>query len=221
MYLYHFTSLQHGLQSLCHGWVKLSKFDEMNDPFELLSIASNDKAVRAKIEKLKKHFASNTRLLCCSKSWKSPLLWSHYADRHKGVALKLKVPTKKVLHVDYIESRRMLNKDSWTEHKAGTKKEKYWFLRAKHDGWEYEDEARLVFGLENTVSDGTLDFLRFNGEFELEGIIAGPLCKLTSDDVEKALPTGSKVNLLVSRLAFQNFSVVQNKRIPSTLLVGS
>lgn len=84
---YHFISLQHGLDDLRRQHLKISRLDDLNDPFELWAIAQPDRRVRQALKNTKDEMAQQCGLLCFSLDWHNPLLWSHYADRHRGIAL--------------------------------------------------------------------------------------------------------------------------------------
>ena len=105
MRLYYFTSAKHGLAAIRNQAYKLSTYDNLNDPFELFATDLADKKIRAAFRLFKEHCAKEMALLCCSKSWSSTLLWSHYGDRHKGVALELDVADQCITHVRYRKSR--------------------------------------------------------------------------------------------------------------------
>ena len=99
MRLFHFTSAVHGLAAIRTQKYKLSTFDNLNDPFELFAVDFADPEIRRLFRGFKEDFSRRQAMLCCSKSWSSTLLWSHYADRHRGVALELDVSDALVTHV--------------------------------------------------------------------------------------------------------------------------
>lgn len=91
MKLYHFINAHYGLAAIRDQRIKLSTYDDLNDPFELYAATLNDCEIRETFYQLKNNLSKVMGLLCCSKSWSNSLLWSHYADRHKGIALVLEV----------------------------------------------------------------------------------------------------------------------------------
>src|SRR6266516_2353803 len=76
--------------------LKISTFLEMNDPFELAGIgfkASEFRIVppryRAHLEQLFPNSVLPTLkekvgAVCFSRAWHNPVLWAHYADKHRG-----------------------------------------------------------------------------------------------------------------------------------------
>ena len=163
MRLYHFLSQEFGLQALRNQTLKVSRFDNLNDPFELQAAGSKQRSVRKIIAKNKAAMAEKGRLLCCSKSYKSPVLWGHYADSHKGVALELDIPSKYVIDVEYVEERFELIESDLIEafgKEDRLKEINSKLLRIKYKEWGYEDEARVVFEASEAESIGGLDFVK-------------------------------------------------------------
>ena len=102
---YHMTSLEHALDDIERARLKVSRFSEANDPFELLGLNCHT----LKMRKLTKQFsdAQNTRkgLLSFSANWTNPVLWSHYASKHKGVCLGFDLRRSTVETVEYADER--------------------------------------------------------------------------------------------------------------------
>lgn len=95
-----------------------------------------------------------TPILCLSKTYQNTLMWSHYADHHRGVCLGVTVPSfdktlmlcaLNVVYVDKIHAPRFsLYNDQETVIAS-----LYW-TATKSRVWEYEQEVRSVFvGLEH------------------------------------------------------------------------
>ena len=105
------------------------------------------------------------RLLCVSAVSDSVLMWSHYADQHRGVVLVfsserleagLRVPLQPVQYCDLLprvyDDRKFYREMVYgLEGDSGLMRDLTWAL-AKHSGWKYEAEWRMT-----TVADqGTL-----------------------------------------------------------------
>jgi hypothetical protein len=90
MKAYHFTSDKYALDVIANQRMKVSRFDDLNDPFELHAVDLQDRQYRNEFIAFKQHMSERIGILRFSKSWKSPLLWSHYANRHKGVASRMR-----------------------------------------------------------------------------------------------------------------------------------
>jgi hypothetical protein len=67
--------------------LKVARIDDVNDPFELQAMNCMRKDVRKAIADFRASQNEKIGLLCFSQAWKNPVLWSHYADRHRGICL--------------------------------------------------------------------------------------------------------------------------------------
>ena len=100
MRVYHFIDEQFGLENIKRRRLKIARIGELNDPFEFIARAE-DKLERAALRSTKEAQTKSTGLLCFSKSWKNPVQWSHYADRHRGFCLGFDVPDTLIKKVTY------------------------------------------------------------------------------------------------------------------------
>jgi hypothetical protein len=105
MLLYHLLSSQYALDDLRKGRIKISKFSDLNDPFELLATELPEKATRQIFSRWRKQIASTRGVICFSRSWDNPVLWSHYGDKHRGIALGFEVSDPIVEQVRYVGQR--------------------------------------------------------------------------------------------------------------------
>jgi hypothetical protein len=99
--LYYLTGPDHAISNIVFGRIKLSRFVELNDPFELLGTNFGHKETRSAVRKYKADVNENFGLVCLSEDWIDPVLWSHYASKHRGVALGLGV-SKRVVNRSHI-----------------------------------------------------------------------------------------------------------------------
>ena len=81
--VYKFLSAQFALRTVVEHRLKISEFADMNDPFELVGVKLSDPGFQQILTDIFSRFGA----LCLTKSWNNPLLWSHYADKHKGLCL--------------------------------------------------------------------------------------------------------------------------------------
>jgi hypothetical protein len=200
---YHFVPTEFALQDLRHRRLKIARLDELNDPFELWAIAQPDHRLRQALRRTKENMTRLYGLLCFSLSWHNPLLWSHYADRHRGLALGFDVADEILKPVSYVEQRPTLTKIDPTVAQ--------WLLFTKFVDWRYEQEARIFTTLQERDPSG-LYFGKFNEQLVLREVIVGPLCKVTKKELRDALSRDDAVTLTKSRLAFNTFEVVRDKR---------
>lgn len=215
MKVYHFINEKFGLQAIEKQRLKASTLDDLNDPFELFSIdMSSSLEFREALRVYRSGLAYKTYIICTSKSWKSPLLWSHYADRHKGMALEFEVPNEMLHHIKYQKSRIKIDE---ARIKNGVTTQ-IRLLTTKYKEWEYEDEARMFVHSEEIKFEGNLPFYYFNQNLKLTSVILGSLSELTSSAIKSRMPGGNKVALVRSRMAFKEFHIVRNKKIKTVNL---
>jgi hypothetical protein len=87
MRLYQLGSANYALQNIERQRLKVSRIDNLNDPFELLGAMQRDKHWRRIFRQAKTRIHNQDGVLCFSRSWRNPVLWSHYGDKHRGICL--------------------------------------------------------------------------------------------------------------------------------------
>jgi hypothetical protein len=142
MRVYNLTTAQFALSNIALRRLKVARFKDLNDPFELLAVDVADFDLRVGISAKKEQIDETEGLVCFSKCWRNPLLWSHYADKHRGIALGFDVPDHLLQSVKYIEGLKKINiRDVKTD--QSTIDEFLERLRyTKFIGWSYENEIR-------------------------------------------------------------------------------
>lgn len=212
MRVYNLTSTQFALSNIALRRLKVARFDDLNDPFELLAVDVASKDLRAGILAKRKIVNEEEGLLCFSKSWKSPLLWSHYADKHRGIALGFEIPDDSLVAVNYIQGMQKLNVlSNQTKQRAINR-----FLdRLKHtkfDAWDYEEEVRQFIQIGDLESQSGLYFIPFSEVLVLREVILGPRCDVPIESMRALVGKVSpKVVVKKARIAYTRFGVVENR----------
>jgi hypothetical protein len=103
--LYHFLSAGHALDDIARGRIRISRIEQLNDPFELWCVYQKDRGLRDALRAYKEEMNTRFGMLCFSKHWHNPVLWSHYADRHRGICLGFDIDSRRVKPVAYISQR--------------------------------------------------------------------------------------------------------------------
>lgn len=207
---YHFTSAKHALDDLRNNRMKIAVIDDLNDPFELLGMDLRGGKSRLLFQRWRKQIAQDYGFLCFSRDWHNPLLWSHYADKHKGVCLGFDVADQNVIDVIYTSSRLQLTPKD-LERKEGAKQIMARLLSAKFTDWAHEDEVRIFCDLSERDPTTGHFFSSFGDTIVLREIIAGPLCKTIEKQFRDIVPNQS-IKLVKARLAFGSYRVVRNKQ---------
>lgn len=200
---YHLTSADHAISDLRHRRLKIATFDDLNDPFELWAVAQPNRALRRGLRRFKEQIARTYGVLCFSKNWHNPVLWSHYADRHRGIALGFDINSDMVKVVTYTERRPLFH--------HADEPTLYTLLYTKHRDWQYEKEVRVYARLEERDAATGLYFGDFSEHLVLREIITGPLCATTKQEIETAI-RDQHVSIIKGRLAFNSFNVATNQR---------
>ena len=209
---YYQTSQEWALDAIRNRRLKLSRLEEMNDPFELLGVALKTKKDRADFQQIKRELHDEIGVLCFSKIWRNPVMWSHYGDRHNGLCLGFDLLNEWTFPVSYkglrlkeeVESKLSQDQDSLG----------HMLLTTKYKHWKYEQEVRMVIRLKHAVSEKGLYFLPFCNALKFREIIIGARNSLVPlDIVSKIADEDSGVKITKSRMAFRSFRIVKNRSI--------
>jgi len=218
MKIYHFLPEKWALEALKTQRLKLSRYEDLNDPFELLAMSLEDKASRSIMIETKSKQNEKLRILCCSKRWVSPLLWGHYANKHTGVALELEVPDDSIMNITYAKERPSLDLAAIRETNDLTGVVKMY--TTKYEQWSYEEEVRVQFTKEDFFCDEGMDFHKLGDEIKIVGVVLGPLNETSQEAIENSIPKGMEIEVTTTRIAFRSFHVVKQKAKPPFTLAG-
>lgn len=121
------------LQILIYRELYGSKFNELNDPMEGYFNYSDQIDIETRKAMLKKR--ANTYICSVSKKSNIGIMWSHYADEHKGCCIEFEVTSKwKKIEVEYLDEMPILDANTQIED----------ILKCKSKQWEYEEEIRFI-----------------------------------------------------------------------------
>lgn len=212
MRVYYLTGAQFALSNLALRRIKISRFSDLNDPFELLGVDLNDKDQRAAFRATKEKINKSKGLICFSKSWINPLMWGHYAERHTGICLGFDVPDQILEPVIYAKSLLKIDIDKKTSKPKLTEETMNKLLRTKFFDWKYEDEMRLFVELDYDMIESGKYFYSFSDDLSLREVILGPLCELPIEGIRNMLVDfNPSVKVMKSRIAFTKFEVRKNE----------
>lgn len=151
-------------------------------------------------------------LLCFSRNWHNPVLWSHYAECHAGMCLGFDAPDDHIHRVAYARRRVVVEFEKLKTHaidKAAIMK----FLFTKYSHWKYEAEARMFINLQGCIFEGGLYFQPWADKLRLTTVMVGARSTVTPADVSDALGgLALGVDVVKARLAFKSFRVVRQNR---------
>jgi hypothetical protein len=149
-----------------------------------------------------------------SRSWQHPLLWGHYADKHKGICLGFEVQDENFFEpVNYVDSRPTLKDfgcSSLSEIKESQMRQ---ILFTKWDAWAYEEEYRAYVSLNESDPVTDLHFATFNPALKLTDIIVGQRCNITRKEVDLLTSKfDHPIRAFKTRSGFKGFEIVENQR---------
>jgi hypothetical protein len=204
MRVFHFLNVEFGLKDLAERRLKIARIMELNDPFEFLGAELSNRERRAGLRLTKKSLSQANGLLCFAKSWHNPVLWGHYADKHRGMCFGFDIPDDLAEQVSYVNSRFR-----WPialdEHFV----KRLLFTKFAH--WSYEDEYRVYVSLEN--EENGLYFAEFSEKLTLKQVIVGSESTVSRSQLTDALgELRSGVEVFKARAAFKSFRVVENEK---------
>jgi len=214
MRVYHLLSEKYAKENLKNQRLKVSLFADLNDPFELLSAELKEENIRKRFRNWKEETNRNYGVLCFSRSWGNPVLWSHYADKHKGVCLGFDIPDGLLKRVEYEGERLPIDVENKLkdENPNNIMKEKLLTTKFKH--WDYEEEERVIVQLVKSdkvkIGKKELYFMKFNDNLKIREIVVGARCTAKKEEFKDLLRNNPKnVEIIKARLAFTKFQVTK------------
>lgn len=211
MRLFHLLPANWALEDLTKKRLKISFLEDLNDPFEFLSLDTTDSVLHYALVETKKDLAQQNGLLCFSRGWSNPVLWSHYADKHKGIALGFEVPEvggePPGIPVTYVNSR--LN-HSLREAQAWNPQDMLKLLATKFEHWRYEDEIRIYASIAEKDKESGLAFVPFAENLILTDVVLGVRCGVERTQIKEMVrDLVPVVRIVQARLDSRSFSVVE------------
>lgn len=199
-----------GVSSIAMARLKVSRFKEMNDPFELLGVSLGDKDLRGAFQRSRDQMDQNRGMLCFTADWKNPLMWGHYADNHRGMALGFDIPEEKLAPITY--AKKMfdfkVNPRTGEPDELAVKK----LLTTKFYDWRYEKEFRVWVMLDHDTVEGGMYFVDMADDLQLKEVVLGPQSFQKIDNIRKLVARNYDHEVLVTkaRIAFTRFEVREN-----------
>ena len=213
MTAYYFTQAKWAYKDLLDKRIKVSRFLDLNDPFELLAVHQGREGCRKQFAQLARKVHDEEGVICFSKSWRNPLMWSHYADRHRGVCLAFEATNLR--QINYRPDRLWRGPDSLQGQDLTQL-----LLTTKFSQWQYEQEVRMLLPLSRMVEEKGLYFKPFEADLKLTKVIVGPRCCICwKEPLASVAGAFRGAELIKARLSFRQFRVCC-QRSKGSLLAG-
>lgn len=219
MKLYHFASAKYLIPSIREKRLKLSTFQNLNDPYEVMPIMYDKMGNFAQAGMVRQHIQNMLKdagLLCMSSNVESSVMWGNYADRHKGVAYEFhfeQQANERLIHVTYDGGRVVFSEDMNLHDEKQLDDFFKILLGRKAGGWIYEAETRWVFPISRgkvkiMVDENGLIFTPLPEE--LKRIILGVDCPLFEDIVGRTVVEHglNDISVTRARLSDRDFNII-------------
>jgi hypothetical protein len=218
--LYRYLDAQSALKSIESRSLRISRLHELNDPFEWrMGISGITPEGESLIEKWIAPILANQSkafgLMCFSATFKEPVLWSHYADKHRGVAFEVEYDCKpdNPIEIKYPPERLVVDGARYADLQQNEPALREYLLpfmkpmmSRKSPSWEYEKEHRIYFDLSKEPNIKTSCghyFIPIPDNF-LTRVILGYKCPLEEQYVAKALQRSGLGLTKVTRAKISN-----------------
>jgi hypothetical protein len=206
----------YGIGNLEMKRLKLTKIEELNDPFDLCPLDISDPAISEAADALRSQLWTTKAILCFSRNWDNLLLWSHYGASHTGICLGFDIAegepgdnydTDVLYQPNLLKIRRPEDANFDLANRL---------LRTKHESWSYEQEVRMFANLNDPRDAAGLNWIEFGPILELKEVIIGAQCHPTvSKKVEEAVkPYGDAVQCWWAGMRTDAFLLVKQDHPP-------
>lgn len=213
MELFNLSTSEFAISNIALGRIKISRIGDLNDPFELLPFNIQDKALRTAARLTRDQISATRGVLCFSKGWSNPVLWSHYADKHRGIALGFEVKDRYAIPVKYEKTLTTVEIDQLASSADPSEDFGRMLLATKFEDWRYENEFRVFIDLTRHKSEGGLHFCYFDSDLVLTSVVLGARCTVPIEQVRKLVSQyPHRVQVRQARIAFSKFEVTEDER---------
>lgn len=219
MHLYYMTAAKWAEVILTEHRLKLSRFYEANDPFELNLIDSRDPRRRKIVKMIEEYHNQRTGMICFSTVWNNPMMWAHYADKHKGLCLGFDVEDHLVSNVEYTDEKLNVEFGAHLPNHGLSAELLNNVLITKSKVWAAEQERRVFASLTNPDPKSGLYYTDFGSQIQLRSVIIGHRCTWTTAKAVGLLGQVVKpVRIWKVRPAFGRFEMVEQHQVKSVIV---
>ena len=210
---YHFLSSRNAIHDIERQMIRVSTLDTLNDPFELMPYLRYKRGEDIKqYMKIRDEISGLYGLLCFSGTCNEPLLWSHYADRHKGIALGFNFDMNNVIKVIY-SNNPIREQIELTDNFIINKNRFLDLAKIKYKKWEHEDEYRMLVDLKNCIRIDGHYFYRFGNNLKIREIRLGAKFDYKVNDIKYILNMStitSNIDVIPCRLERQGYKITKD-----------
>lgn len=201
-------------------------FNDPMDPILREWLNLRKKRSRSSIDKklfiLLNNCIDNLRICCLSKKdsksddvFLNPLMWSHYADSHKGICIQYEI-TKDTLeahnndeHILRIGNVKYRNRKAMSDYITLDNA-----LLAKGECWSYEQEERLIYYCKNNIKTTRQENKQNNGYISLSGFKITAIFlgyRISADDKREVIEAIKERNIDLYQVGFDENDITKLK----------
>lgn len=225
MILYHFISSEFALRALRDRRLKIARINELNDPFEFCATDFSDNDTQCKLETFKNQVNERHGVICFCENYHDPVLWSHYADSHRGVVLVFEIPDDMAIRIDYQPERFKLAVNAAIQRGSFDESDLNQLISTKFSSWGYEKEIRMMCRLNDhfcqmdskgkKVYFESLSLESYGVDaLKLIGLIRGVRCDLKPADIASELLAVDTLLVQDARLDVPSFQIIAGEAYP-------
>ena len=207
--LYKFYPPEYVLDNVAKQRLKISTLSDLNDPFEFRSLNFSNRQQRQLWEDTRAKLFDGKGIICFCRDWSNPVIWSHYAQNHTGLALGFDVDLANVLSVSYQKSRIKVPNFE-TMNSSELLPLVFKALSTKFLHWQYKNEVRTFVSAEEQDPSTGLYFKDFDENLGLREVIIGANSSFTSRQIVEATKN-TNLQITTARLAFKKFRVTRQR----------
>ena len=193
--LYKYMSAKHLIENLQKNWIKVTTDKDVNDPFEFAPFSYEGDIQKETLKRCRDKLVANNGIISFVKKWDHPLMWSHYADNHRGVCLGYEVLKWGNIDDVIYSDGNMLLPAVFENNDQQLPMQYQDLMLTKSSEWRYEEEVRHVVSLkeccQKDVADRPFYFYKTQTKYRLSEITLGMNCNKNLKKYPKAL---SKLN---------------------------
>jgi hypothetical protein len=220
--VYQYFSAANAIRCIETRKLKFSTIHNLHDPFEVRPVLRGaDPNSRQEQERFllewREQKAQEVGLLCFSATKTNPLIWSHYADSHRGIAIGFEytVDNGSLFPVIYPENNVRPEVDFSDPSYTSETKGREIFLTKARD-WKYEEEYRELVAIPDCQTSEGAYFTHSivwnhmgKPQRVLKEVIMGAHCTVCSAYIRNTLAQGGfkNVALMKARLSEDKYAV--------------
>ena len=219
--LYKYMSFESAEKVLMSNLIKVTPPNEFNDPFDILPGGYSGDTKKAaesycttnpekfenklknrKFTELQNKFSKDFGIISLSENKNNILMWSHYADNHKGVVIGFKTEKfdKIPMKVEYKNERVNIPLDDEKAHEY--RQAVLNTLKTKYKDWIYENEYRCLLELKNCTENNGMYFMELKGS--ITKVVSGFNMNNINKDIIKLIVTNNFQELTVEEAKLDN-----------------